>query len=389
MFSARLPSRLAPNALARAVTARRRAGGRMLDLTQSNPTAIGLSYPPDVLRSLADPAGLRYQPDPRGLRTAREAICASYGAPAAPDPDRLILTASTSEAYGLLFKLLCDPGAEVLVPQPSYPLFDLVTRLDAVTPRPYRLRAEAAWTIDRASLESALRPATRAVLVVSPNNPTGSILRRDDREWLVALCARRGLAILADEVFADFPLAQPADGCRLLGEARALIFVLGGLSKSAGLPQVKLGWIVVQGPERLAADALDRLEVINDTYLSVSTPVQVAAPALIEQGRAIREAIRARIRRNLDHLRAAASASPAVTMLEPEAGWSVVLRVPAVRSEDELALRLLEEQAVLVHPGYFFDFPHEAWIVASLLPEPAVFDEAVDRLWRVIDGIHA
>jgi aspartate/methionine/tyrosine aminotransferase len=387
MFSARLPAGLAPNALARAVDARRRAGGPLIDLTQTNPTEVGLSYPSDGLRSLADPAGLLYRPDPRGLRDARAAISASYGVGAAVDPDRVILTASTSEAYGLLFKLLCDPGDEVLVPQPGYPLFDLITRLEAVTPRPYRLRADSGWSIDRAGLEAAIGPRTRVVLVVSPNNPTGSILRRDDHEWLATLCRERGLAIVGDEVFADYPLAEPVDGCRLLGENRVLTFVLGGLSKSAGLPQVKLGWTIVSGPEREAAEALERLDVINDTYLSASTPTQVAAPALIARGVVIRDAIHARLHRNLDRLRAAARACPSVTMMEPDGGWSVVLRVPAVRSEEDLVLRLVEDQGVLVHPGFFFDFPHEALVVLSLLPEPAVFDEGIGRIWRVLDEV--
>lgn len=389
MFSARLPAGLAPNALARAVDARRRAGGLLLDLTQSNPTEVGLSYPSDGLWSLADPAGLRYRPEPRGLRVAREAISASYGVGAAVDPDHVILTASTSEAYGLLFKLLCDPGDDVLVPQPGYPLFELITRLEGVAPRPYRLRADAGWSIDRAGFESAIGSRTRAVLVVSPNNPTGSILRRDDREWLVTVCRERGLAIIADEVFADYLLAEPADACSLRAEPRVLTCVLGGLSKSAGLPQVKLGWAIVSGPGPEVAEALERLDVINDTYLSASTPVQVAAPALIAQGAVIREAIRARLRRNLDRLRVGVRECPSVTLLEPDGGWSAVLRVPAVRPEEELVLRLLDEQGVLVHPGFFFDFPHEAFVVLSLLPEPALFDEGIGRIWRVLDEVPA
>jgi hypothetical protein len=384
MFSSRLPAALSPNAITRAVTTLRARGVPLLDLTETNPTAVGLAYPPDVLAPLASRAGERYAPHPLGLPAAREAVAAEYGRGGTPvDPARVMLTASTSEAYAILFKLLCDPGDEVLVPQPSYPLFESLTRLEAVRARPYRLDYHGHWAIDRQSVEHALTPRTRAILVVSPNNPTGSMLRADDREWLASWCRDRGAAIVADEVFADYPLRPRPGAASCLGEARALTFVLGGLSKSAGLPQVKLGWIAASGPEPEIGRALERLDVIGDAYLSVSTPVQVAAPALIEAGRGIRASIQRRLSANLSCLERMAGRGSAVSLLAPEGGWSAVLRVPATQPEEALVLRLLNDAQVLVHPGYFFDFAGEAFLVLSLLPDSAVFEEAVQRLWPI------
>jgi aspartate/methionine/tyrosine aminotransferase len=372
---------MTPNELTRAAAAARASGARLLDLTLSNPTMAGISYPPDVLSSLGDARAGRYAPDPLGLPPARAAVAAEYRRQGVDiSPDAIALTASTSEAYALLFKLLCDPGDEVLVPQPSYPLFEWLTRLDAVVSRPYRLDYHGAWSIDRHELEARLTERTRAVLVVHPNNPTGALVRPDDREWLVGICADRGIALIADEVFLDYPLRSGVTSVSMAGERRALTFALGGLSKSAGLPQVKLGWIAVSGSDALASRSLERLAVICDTYLSVSTPVQIAAPRLIEHGRAIRAAIHTRIGRNLSSLRTALAAAPDVTLLEPDAGWSAVLRVPATDGEEVFVVRLIEEAQVLVHPGYFFDFAGEAYVVVSLLPTPEVFDEAVARL---------
>jgi aspartate/methionine/tyrosine aminotransferase len=333
---------------------------------------------------MGDAGAATYAPDPAGLATARAAVGAEYGRRGVRiDPARIVLTASTSEAYGWLFKLLCDAGDHVLVPQPSYPLFDWLTRLEAVEARPYRCEFHGAWTIDRATLEAAVTPRTRAVLVVSPNNPTGACLGAADREWLVPLCAARGLALIADEVFIDYPLTIDTRGCDIAGERRVLTFALGGLSKSVGLPQVKLGWIAVSGPNGDAAAAIERLHVIADTYLSVSTPVQVATPRLLDAGRAVRASIQARVTRNLAALRRAIAAHPSLALLPPEAGWSAVLRVPSTIGEEALVLRLLEDAHVLVHPGYFFDFPTEAYLVVSLLTSTSIFDEGMLRLVRV------
>jgi aspartate/methionine/tyrosine aminotransferase len=390
MFSSRLPSALEPNAISKVASALRDAGVSLLDLTETNPSNVGLACAPDVLAELANPLAVRYSPEPLGMASAREAVARSYGgggavAPAV-DPARVILTASTSEAYALLFKLLCDPIDEVLIPQPSYPLFDSLTALDAVVARPYRLDYHGTWSIDRASLERACTSRTRAVLVVSPNNPTGSILRAGDRDWLASFAADRDLAIIADEVFADYPLRPGRDAASLLGESRALTFVLGGLSKSAGLPQLKLGWIVVSGPAVLVDQAIERLEVICDTYLSVATPVQIAAPALIAAGVDLRDQIRARIAGNLAVAERLVAATPAVSLLPPEGGWSVVRRVPATQTEEALVLRLLQEAHVLVHPGFFFDFAGEAFLVVSLLPEPTRFEDGLSRVLAMAGG---
>jgi len=385
MFSSRLPATLAPNLVSQAVAALRQSGATLLDLTETNPTVVGLPYPDDVLASLSDPRARVYAPDPRGLADARAVIAAEYASRAAISPDRIVLTSSSSEAYATLFKLLCNPGESVLVPHPSYPLFELLTGLEGVDARPYALDYHRVWSIDRESLEQAIDAGTRAVLVVSPNNPTGSMLRADDREWLAGVCARRHLAIISDEVFADYPLAPRADASSFAGESRALTFVLGGLSKSAGLPQVKLGWMLVDGPPPLAAEALARLELVSDTYLSVSTPVQVAAPQLIAAGRGIRAAITARVRENLDGLRRAVAAHPAITLRDPEGGWSAVLEVPATMSDETLVLRILETH-VLAHPGYFFDFARGAFLVVSLLPRPEIFRDAIARMLPIAAG---
>ncbi|HVQ42562.1 MAG TPA: pyridoxal phosphate-dependent aminotransferase [Vicinamibacterales bacterium] len=381
MFSSRLPAALAPNAITRAVSALRDRQVAFLDLTETNPTRVGVTYPPDLLRSLADPAAAAYQPESLGLPQARAAIAAEYAADGVIiDPDRIVLTASTSEAYALLFKLLADPGDQVLVPQPSYPLFESLTSLEAVVSTPYHLDYHGVWSIDRDSLMRAANSRTRAVLVVSPNNPTGSMLRSADRDWLASLCREREWALIADEVFAGYPLRPARDAVSCAGEARALTFVLGGLSKSAGLPQLKLGWIAVSGPDALVRQSIERLDLMCDTYLSVSTPVQVAAPALLAAGRSIRDSIRTRISTNLASLERLLAGASSMTLLPPEGGWSVALRVPAVEPEEALVLRLLRDYHVLVHPGFFFDFASEAYIVVSLLPEPSAFDTAMGRV---------
>jgi aspartate/methionine/tyrosine aminotransferase len=299
-------------------------------------------------------------------------------------PEYVVLTASTSEAYALLFKLLCDAGDEVLVPRPSYPLFELLTRLDNVREVPYRLDRDGAWRIDRVSVERGCSPLTRAVLVVSPNNPTGSRLVRSDREWLVAFARAHGLALIADEVFADYPLSPAGEADSLLGERRVLTFTLGGLSKSAGLPQMKLAWMVASGPDALVGQALERLSVIADSYLSVSTPVQLAADRLIELGAPVRAAIQARLTQNLHELIRLAGERPEMTVYRPEGGWSVVCRVPAILSDDDFVVRLIEEQGVVVHPGYFFDLDGDGHLVLSLLPPPEHFIRGIAAIGELV-----
>ncbi len=388
MFSSRVPGELTPNRLSAAIAAHRAAGRPLLDLTSSNPTTIGIHYPEGLLAPLAGSAGRTYRPAPFGLADARQAVAADYARRGISVADtRVVLTASTSEAYSLLFKLLCAPsGDDVLVPAPSYPLFDHLTKLDGVESRPYALEYHGRWELDERSVDDAWTPGTRAVLAVSPNNPTGSVLSAAELEALGSRCAARDASLIIDEVFADYELDSQAPSRQTSGHPAALTFRLGGLSKSAGLPQVKLGWIAVDGPDDLVSAALDRLELICDTYLSVSTPVQGAARSLIEQGAAVRDQIRSRIRENFGALRAAAADDPSVQLLNAEAGWSAVLRIPSHRSEEDTVVTLVERLGILVHPGFFFDFPREAFLVLSLLPDPADFRAGVAGVLEHVRG---
>ncbi len=383
MFSSRFPSELAPNALSRAVERARHAGTPLVDLTASNPTAVGLPYPADVFDALADSRSVVYRPEPLGSPEARAVVAAVYGRRGVTiDARSIALAASTSEAYGVIFKMFCNPGDAVLVPQPSYPLFDLLAGFDAVQTVPYRLRLSDDWAIDRDSLIRALTPAIRAILVVSPNNPTGSILRADDREWLVRLAERHNLPLISDEVFAEYPLSARPDATTLAGERRVLTIALGGLSKSAGLPQVKLAWMAVSGPDGDVRQVLEHMAIVLDTYLSVSTPAQIALSALVSAGETIRSSIAGRLRTNLDVLGREVRREPSMTLLEPHGGWSAVLRVPAIDTEERIVVDLVTTTGVLVHPGYFFDFADEAFLVVSLLPAPDVFEDGVSRLVR-------
>ena len=389
MFSRRVPHDLSRNRLAESVAAMRADGHAIVDLTATNPTRAGISYPPDLLAPLASAAALEYHPEPLGTPDARAAVAAEYARhDVAVPPGHIVLTASTSDAYAVLFKLLADAGDEMLIPRPSYPLFDHLASLDLVVTRPYDLEYHGAWTIDFASVQRALSPRSRAILVVSPNNPTGSCLSHDDLDRLAAVCATRDLAIVADEVFADYELEPraAASAGRAAAVTRALTFALGGLSKSIGLPQVKLGWIAVAGPDRLAREAIERLELICDTYLSVSTPVQVAAPALIARGAAVRAQIAQRVADNYRWLQRAALSAPACRVLRSDAGWSAVLQVPTLEPEEDLVVRLLTTAGVLTHPGYFFDFARESYLVVSLLPPPATFHDGVERILRHFAG---
>ena len=387
MFSDRLPPVTETNALSRAVSSLRAAKDVFVDLTESNPTRVALHYRANLLDALSEREGLIYEPDPRGLQSAREAIaadCARRGVTV--NPVDVVLCASTSEAYSWLFKLLCRAGDAVLMPQPSYPLFEHLTRLEGVHAFPYRLEHHGRWEIDFESLVGA--PATvRAVLVVSPNNPTGTYISRFEFDRLTAICRERGWAIIVDEVFADYSLETQHPVTDLATRAEALTFTLAGFSKTLGLPQLKLAWIVAGGPTNDRRAALSGLELIADTYLSVSTPVQRAARAFLQNAASTREAIHVRIRTNLSRAREVAREFPECSIPLIEGGWSVPVRVPAVRSEESLVLSLLEHERVLVHPGFYFDFAHEAFIVVSLLPEEAVFSDAFSRALRFCSGM--
>jgi len=383
-FSSRLPADLAANRLSAALEAARGDGRGVIDLTESNPTRAGFDYPADLLAPLGDARGLRYAPSPLGLETARRAVAADYRRRGLDvDHTRIVLTSSTSDAYSLLFKVLCDPGDEILVPRPSYPLFEYLACLDAVTAGSYDIEYHGQWTIDVDGLERAFTPRTRAVLLVSPNNPTGSFVKDDELRRIAACASSHGAAIIADEVFADYVLTGDSTGPpvgNVLACSDGLCFSLGGLSKSVGLPQVKLGWLAAGGGAAEVSGALARLEVACDTYLSVATPVQASAADLLDRGAPIRLQIAERVRANYRHLVAAAGRAPSCRVRPSEGGWYGVLQVPSLTTEEEFVLALLAEDRVLVHPGYFFDFPHESFVVLSLLPPEQEFAAGLSRV---------
>jgi aspartate/methionine/tyrosine aminotransferase len=367
VFSRRTAWSVAPNRIASALEARRRAGRPVLDLTETNPTKVGLPMPEAEIRAaLADARALRYEPTPFGHAAARAAVSAYHGS--AVPPEHVLLTASTSEAYALLFKLLGDPGDRILVPVPSYPLFEYLAGLEDVETMPYPCAWEDdGWFVDFATLEEQVDDRTRALLVVSPNNPTGAMLRPEEADRLLALCRDRALELIADEVFADYVFRDASTRVRsLAGRDQALVFVLGGLSKTCLLPQLKVAWIGASGPTALRDQALTRLEVVADTYLSVNTPVQLALPRLLALRDAIRAPLMARLRANRARLERALTGS-AATALPTDGGWSAVVRVPREPGEEERVLRLLTRHGLRVHPGFFFDFPGEAFLVVSLL----------------------
>ncbi|HEY3155556.1 MAG TPA: pyridoxal phosphate-dependent aminotransferase [Candidatus Eisenbacteria bacterium] len=378
MLSRRLPEDFAPNEITELLEKKRSAGERILDLTEANPTRVGLGGAgPVELRALSDTRGSLYEPDPRGSLGAREAVARYYaGRVSAED---LVLVASTSEAYAHLMRLLCDAGDEILIPMPSYPLFAPLAALEEVRVESYRLAYDDRWQLDLDSLEAAVSPRTRAVVLVQPNNPTGSCLSGDEAARVESLCAERRIAIISDEVFGDFPWPPSSTPLpSMLGERRALTFVLGGLSKLCGMPQMKLGWIALAGPAAQRRGALCGLEWIADLFLSVSTPAQVALPVLLEARHGFQQRVRERLAVNLARLRAPGNGGPGFRVLEAEGGWSAVLETPGTTGD--FALEALRAHNVLVHPGHFYEIAEERRVVVSLLPEAAVFDEAVARL---------
>jgi alanine-synthesizing transaminase len=376
-FSRRSACDRTRNRLAVALDEARQGGHTVLDLTESNPTRAGIPFAPGILEALRDPRSAAYEPAPFGSATARAAVARTYEeAGLEVDPSSVVLTASTSEAYAFLFKLLCDGGDEVLVPQPSYPLLEHLARIEGVRLVPYSLLYDGEWHVDVASARGAVSDRTRAIVVVHPNNPTGSYLKRDELSLLAAI----GLPLVSDEVFAPYPFSiDPRRATSALEAKGALVFALGGLSKSAALPQMKLAWLVVGGPPLRVREALDRLELICDTFLSVNTPVQVAAPTLLTSRHLAAGAIRARLERNLREA-ARLVAGTALSLLKVEGGWYATLRLPRTESEETWALTLLREDSVYVHPGHFFDFPTEAYAVTSLLTPEETFAEGVARV---------
>ena len=388
MFSKRTDWPLSLNRLSQVLA--KRHGLPLIDLTESNPTRCGFVYESArILLALSSEAALSYRPDPHGPEEAREAVASYYRERGvALDLRQIFITSSTSESYSYVFRLLADPTDAILIPQPSYPLFDFLAQLDDITTSPYPLVYGDTWQIERLALRERLRPGSRAILLVNPNNPTGSYVRRDDHSFLVELCQELDLALVVDEVFLDYAL-EPTDGASphsLAGETPALTFTLSGLSKISALPQMKLAWIVVNGPPKLRDTAISRLEVVADTYLSVSTPVGLALPAVLETRFSIQPQVQARIRANLKLLDAMLSAWSPVSRLKSEGGWYAVLRVPAVRSDEDWAITLLDLDNVLTHPGHFYDFPANPYLVVSLLTQAEHFEEGIRRLLTLVQN---
>jgi len=385
MFAKRTNWNLETNRLSEALAAHRRAGKALLDLTVSNPTECSFQYDEAaILRALQSPAALRYEPQPQGLPSAREAVARYYaGHGAVVSRDDIFLTTSTSEAYSYAFRALCDAHDEVLIPAPSYPLFEFLADIQDVRLVRYPLVYDHGWQIDLHSLEQAVTERTRAVMVVNPNNPTGNYCKPAELRKLSEICTARDLAIVADEVFLDFCWREgrPAS---FAGNAEALTFTLSGLSKICGLPQMKVAWAVVSGPDPRRSQAKARLEVIADTYLSLNAPLQWALPPLLELRHGFQRQLAGRVRGNLGELDRMLTKHKSVNRLEVEAGWNAVLRVPATRSDEEFALELLAAKDVYVHPGHFYDFPHEGYLVVSLITPERDFAAGMERLLSML-----
>jgi alanine-synthesizing transaminase len=407
MFTSRTNWSLKPNRLFQALERHKSSGRRLLDLSASNPTECGFQYDaPAILGALSHPASLEYHPEARGLESARQAVSGYYAARGDQiSPNDLLLTVSTSEAYSHVFRLLSNPGDELLVPTPSYPLFDFLADVNDVKLARYPLFYDHGWHIDLHTLEQSITPQTRGIIVVHPNNPTGHYTRTAEMTRLNQLCAAREMAIIADEVFLDFahndfehndsahndsartdpaqnkasplPTAAPKSFAANDG---ALTFTMSGVSKISGLPQMKLAWLVVNGPQDLKREALARLEMIADTYLSLSAPIQLAAPVLLAQQASFQRQLMARVRRNLSQLDSQLAQARKVSRLEIEGGWYAVLRVPAIRPDEELAIELVAKHDVYVHPGHFYDFPGDGYLVVSLITPELEFKEGLRRL---------
>jgi len=383
MFSERTKWKLEQNRFTRALEEVRARGAKVLDLAVSNPTRAGLQYEERaILGALASPRALDYDPQAKGLPEAREAVAGYYREQHGVrglDGEQIILTTSTSEAYSFVFRLLCNSGDELLVPKPSYPLFEFLADLQDVKLAPYELIYDHGWQMDFPSLEKAVTGRTRGVVVVHPNNPAGSYMHWAEVETLNSFCMEHRLALIADEVFLDYGLEDTVHAS-FAGNRKVLTFTLSGLSKVVALPQMKIAWVVTSGPESEAAEAMGRLEVIADTYLSMNAPLQWATPALLAQRKNIQPQLLARVRTNLRELDRQLAAQQACQRLSVEGGWYAVLRVPVTRSDEDLAIELLREKSVLVHPGHFYDFPRDGYLVLSLITPQLEFAEGMTAI---------
>jgi alanine-synthesizing transaminase len=388
MFAKRTNWKLTPNRFTEAQRELRAAGREVLDLTVSNPTRAGLHYDGESIRSsLSAPEAMDYDAQPKGLVSAREAVAAYYSQQPGKfvvDPESLVLTTSTSEGYSYIFRLLCNPNDEVLVPKPSYPLFEFLADLQDVTLVPYPMIYDHGWQIDFPSLYQAVNHRTRAVVVVHPNNPTGSYVSEGERNLLNSFCREYGLALIVDEVFLDYP-HDGAPRPSFVVNRDVLTCTLSGLSKISGLPQMKLAWVATSGPDDSVAAAIERLEVIADTYLSMNAPVQLAATVLLGQRKNIQPLILDRLRTNLAELDRQQARQKASQRLEVEAGWYTILRVPVTQSDEDLAIEILRKASALVHPGHFYDFPSDGYLIVSLLTPPTEFREGVGRVLELVN----
>jgi aspartate/methionine/tyrosine aminotransferase len=386
MFSRRTDWKLTPNRFTAAAQEVRSAGKEILDLTISNPTQAGIQYDESaILDSLRNHKSLDYDPHPKGLRSAREAVAEYYRCGGEHvNPDHVVLTTSTSEGYSYIFRLLANPGDEVLVPKPSYPLFDFLAELQDVKLVGYPLLYDHGWQIDWSSLEQAVSPQTRALVVVHPNNPTGSYVSAGERARLNQLCAEQELRLIVDEVFLDYALGGLRHPSFAANDG-ALTFTLSGISKISALPQMKLAWIVVSGPEADVDAAVQRLEVIADTYLSLNAPIQLAAGTLLEQRKEIQPQLMRRVRANLAELDRQLARQKSGARLEVDGGWYAVLRVPATQSDEDLAIALLQQTGSMVHPGHFYDFPRDGYLVISLIAPEDEFREGISRVLKFLN----
>ena len=385
MFSRRTDWELTTNRLTRVQHELQAAGREILDLTVSNPTRADLNYDAEViLQALGNPKAMDYDPQPKGLRSAREAVAGYYGKHDDIDAESIVLTTSTSEGYSYVLRLLCNAEDEILVPKPSYPLFEFLADLQDVRLVPYPLLYDHGWQIDLPSLYKAVTSRTRAVVVVHPNNPTGSFVVGEERRVLNQFCRENNLALVVDEVFLDYAhdgKLRPT----FANNQDVLTFTLSGLSKISGLPQMKLAWIVTSGPDEQVADALARMEVIADTYLSMNAPIQLAAPVLLQQRHSIQPQLMERVHTNLGELDRGLSRQKSCRRLEVEGGWYAVLRVPATQSDEDLAVEILHKLSVLVHPGHFYDFSSDGYLIVSLIPPPENFRHGITQILKLLN----
>jgi alanine-synthesizing transaminase len=382
-FAKRTAWNLVSNDLSSILKEMKKQGAPLIDLTESNPTRCHFDYPPDVLAAFQTPANLAYHPDSKGMMKTREAIARYYRQKGENiSAEQIVLTSSTSEGYSFIFRLMCNPGEKILFPKPSYPLFQFLVELNDLNIDFYPLTYQQTWDIHIDRLASVLTDDTRGIVLVNPNNPTGSFIKKNELQFLNNLCREKNLFLLSDEVFSDFSFVQKSDAVSCVGNKDILTFTLGGLSKTLAMPQMKLSWIIVNGPQTIVPETLARLEVIADTYLSVNTPVQNALPLWFEKREVLQESIKTRLKHNLTYLKNQVKHTKDVSLLDVEGGWYAVCRLPKFKTEEEWVMDFLTKDYCIVHPGYFFDFEEDHCIVLSLLPEEQIFKEGISRLFE-------